>query len=130
MSGPVLRLASLTPEELLVLLGNVRRVFAGGDPSRHLVPDESLHAFMAHCNERIGEAYFRTPRNTVKAFCQMLSVLEQNADADWHALLGGVQLAPDVPEEDGPEAEGDDEASPPGQSGKAAQDDGLTSFRL
>lgn len=130
MSGPVLRLASLTPEELLVLLGNVRRVFAAGDPARHLVPDEALQAFMAHCNERIGEAYFRTPRNTVKAFCQMLSVLEQNADADWRALLGGVQLAPDVPEEDAAEAAADDDAPPAGQDGKAAQDDGLASFRL
>ena len=52
MSGPVLRLASLTPEELLVLLGNVRNVFAGGNPDGHLVPDEALKAFMAHCRLR------------------------------------------------------------------------------
>jgi hypothetical protein len=125
MAGPVLRLASLTPEELLVLLGNVRRVFAGGDPARHLVPDEALHAFMIHCNERIGEAYFRTPRNTVKAFCQMLSVLEQNTSASWQALLGGVELSPDRPEAD--EADILDDVSGEG-SGRG--DEELASFRL
>lgn len=99
-SGPVLRLPALTAEDLLVLLGNVRRVFAGGDPAGYLVPDEALHAFMAHCNARIGEAYFRTPRNTVKAFCQMLSVLEQNPDATWEMLLGEVKIAFDTPDGD------------------------------
>lgn len=119
LSGPVLRLAALSPEELLVLLGNLRHVFAGGDPARHLVPDAALHAFMAHCSARIGEAYFRTPRNTVKAFCQLLNVLEQNPGADWQALLGGVDLAPDLPESDEPEGGGGEQT-----------DDALASFRL
>ena len=43
-----------------------------------LLPDEALTAFMAHCSNRIGDAYFQTPRNTVKAFVNLLSVLEQN----------------------------------------------------
>ena len=77
MSGPVIRLQSLSPEELLILLANIRSVFAMGDTAHHLVPDEALAAFMAHCNQRIGEAYFRTPRNTIKAFVQLLSILEQ-----------------------------------------------------
>ena len=125
LSGPVLRLQSLTPEELLLLLSNVRTVFAGGDSARNLVPDEALGAFMAHCQGRIGEAYFRTPRNTVKAWCQLLSVLEQNPGADWRALVGGVDVAPDVPddtmiEEDAPAAAAGDvpptSTSPPPSS--------------
>lgn len=134
MAGPVLRLGSLTPEELLVLLANVRGVFAGGDTARHLVPDDALHAFMEHCNQRIGEAYFRTPRNTVKAFCQLLSVLEQNPGADWRELLGGVQVTPDMPESDEPmELPTDANVESAGQiavTGKPAGDDELTTFRL
>lgn len=106
MSGPVLRLQSLSPEDLLILLSNIRAVFALEDPEVHLVPDEALTAFMEHCNRRIGEAYFRTPRNTIKAFVQFLSVLEQNPATDWRALIGGV--APMVEEDDGDE-EADDE---------------------
>ncbi|MBB3877790.1 ATP-binding protein [Sphingomonas pseudosanguinis] len=105
MSGPVLRLQSLSPEDLLILLSNIRSVFALGDASAGLVPDEALTAFMEHCDRRIGEAYFRTPRNTIKAFVQFLSVLEQNPGTDWRELLGGVALEP----EDADEAEADDE---------------------
>ena len=93
LSGPVLRLANLTPEVLFVLLANIRRVFAeGGGPD---LPDEALHAFMAHCASRIGEAYFRTPRNSVKAFVSLMSVLEQNPEADWRALIGAAEIAPE-----------------------------------
>lgn len=112
-SGPVIRLANLTPEELYHLLERLRDVFAAGDPARHLVPDEALHAFMTHCEKRIGEAYFRTPRNTVKAFVDLLSILEQNPGADWRERLGMVGIAVDrgaevetlLPEQDEPDDE-------------------------
>lgn len=97
-SGPVLRLQSLSPEDLLILLSNIRQVFALGDPNANLVPDEALTAFMEHCNRRIGEAYFRTPRNTIKAFVQFLSVLEQNPGTDWRMLIGDVK--PELEEEE------------------------------
>lgn len=95
LSGPVLRLQSLSPEDLLVLLSNLRNIFALGEPDKHLVPDEALTQFMVHCNKRIGEAYFRTPRNTIKVFVQFLSVLEQNPTEDWRDLLGVVEIAAD-----------------------------------
>ena len=88
--------AALTPEDLLVLLANIRNVFSQGDPARHLVPDEALPLFMTHCNKRIGEAYFRTPRNTIKAFVQLLAVLEQNPGQGWSELIGGVDVANDA----------------------------------
>ena len=72
-------------------------VFAGGDPSRYLVPDAALHSFMAHCSQKIGDAYFRTPRNTIKSFVQLLSVLEQNPSTEWTSLLGVI----DVDRDDG-----------------------------
>lgn len=128
MSGPVVRLSALTPEELLVLLANLRNVFAGGDPSRNLVPDEALTAFMVHCDQRIGEAYFRTPRNTIKAFCQLLSVLEQNPGTDWRSLLGAVQVSLDVPEPDSVTV--DTEAALPKAGVVVGGDDELTTFKL
>jgi P-loop Domain of unknown function (DUF2791) len=95
-SGPIVRLQNLTPEDLLVLLSNIRAVFAFGDPKKYLVPDEALTAFMDHCNKRVGEAYFRTPRTTVKAFVQLLAVLEQNPGAKWRKVLGGIEVAADT----------------------------------
>lgn len=94
-TGPVISLPNLTPEELFHLLERLRDVFAGGDPSKHLVPDEALIAFMQHCSKTIGDAYFRTPRNTVKAFVDLLAVLDQNPHVKWSDLLDQVQLSED-----------------------------------
>jgi hypothetical protein len=114
-NGPTLHLANLAPEELYVLLGNLRNVFASGDPAKYLVPDEALTAFLAHCSNMIGDAYFRTPRNTIKAFVDLLSVLEQNPTLSWNQLVAQVQVAeernsdlPDVASE-GSTEDADDE---------------------
>lgn len=109
LSGPVLRLTNLTPEDMFVLLTKLRHVHASGDPSRHLLPDDALTAFMAHCSQRVGDAYFRTPRSTITAFINLLSVLEQNPGVGWQTILGEVQVADEHnPDLDPSEEEGDD----------------------
>lgn len=122
LSGPVLRLSSLTREDLFVLLANVRRVFLGDEIEA--VPDEALTAFMAHCSQRIGDAYFRTPRNTVTAFVNMLSVIEQNPGTAWQDLVGNIDIA-----EDGGDDLSDIVDEEAGRRGQEAGDE-LTSFRL
>lgn len=96
-SSPALHLASLTPEELYILLKNLRHVYAGGDESAYLVPDESLQAFLQHCSQTIGDAYFRTPRNTIKAFLDMLAVIDQNPTISWNHLIQSVAIDPETP---------------------------------
>ena len=96
-SGPVIRLASLRQEEFYVLLEKIRDVYALGDPAKYLIPDEAIPAFMQHCAERLGEAYFRTPRTTITAFINLLAVLEQNPAAQWRDLIGAL----DVPRDEG-----------------------------
>ncbi|MEU8252238.1 ATP-binding protein [Nonomuraea sp. NPDC048916] len=120
-SGPVLRLAALTQEDLYVLLAKLRHVQAGGDTSRYLLADDALTAFMYHCANRIGDAYFRTPRTTIKAFCDLLAVLEQNPGVDWRQILPSIEPAPETNPDLAPLDE--DSAERPG-------DDDLASFRL
>jgi hypothetical protein len=110
-SHPVIRLSSLTQEDFLVLLHKIQHVFAYGDTERYPLPEDSLTAFMAHCHERIGEAYFRTPRTTITAFVNLLSVLEQNPGSQWQELLGQLTVVKDevgkadlAPESDVPAA--------------------------
>jgi hypothetical protein len=91
-SAPTLHLANLAPEELLILLRNLRHVYAAGDASKYLVPDEALPAFLSHCSKKIGDAYFRTPRNTIKAFVDLLAVLEQSQGLQWTQLIEQIQL--------------------------------------
>lgn len=94
-SGPVVRLSSLTPEDFFVLLQKIRHVYAAGDDTAHLLPDQAIVRFMEHCSSRIGDAYFRTPRTTITAFINLLAVLEQNPGTDWTALIGGVDIKAD-----------------------------------
>lgn len=119
-SGPIIRLASLTPEDLFVLLSNIRSVM---QEKHDALPDTALEAFMAHCSERIGEAYFRTPRNTVTAFVNLLSVLEQNRDVEWHDLIGRIEVTPDTGEDMS-------ETDHSNADSSAEEDDQLTHFRL
>lgn len=95
-TGPALHLSGLGPEDLLILLRNLRHVYASGDHANYLVPDEALTSFLAHCSGRIGDAYFRTPRNTIKAFVDLLAVLEQNPTMDWRRLIGQIQVSSEI----------------------------------
>ena len=70
--SPILMLQNLSPEEIYVLLCNIRNVFAGGNKDKYILPDEALKAFLEHCSKNIGDAYFRTPRNTIKAFVDQI----------------------------------------------------------
>lgn len=98
-SGPVLRLAGLTPEDLYVLLTKLRHVYAGGDPAAYLVGDDALTGYLQHCARRIGDASFRTPRETVKGFLDLLAMLDQHPELDWRILLDQVDLTPAGPDD-------------------------------
>jgi P-loop Domain of unknown function (DUF2791) len=111
-SGPVLRLGNLSPEDIYVLLTKLRHVYAAGDPARYLVPDDALLAYLRYCAGRIGDAYFRTPRETIKGFLDLLALLDQNPGLDWRSVIDTVDVSADDPPPD------------------SADDDGLSAFRL
>ncbi|MBI4773274.1 MAG: ATP-binding protein [Deltaproteobacteria bacterium] len=119
-SGPVLNLASLTQEEIFLLLSKLRVVYAAGDETKCRLPDEALYAYMEHCNRRLGEAYFRTPRATIKFFLDLLFILDQNPGVSWRELLGRLEIHPDPGPADG--------TNEPEEAPK--EDDELATFRL
>ena len=121
----VLRLSSLTKEELYLLLVNLRHVFAAGKEENYLVPDEALLAFLHHCANKIGESYFKTPRTTIKSFLDLLSVLEQYPDYKWSDIIASVNVQRDIEpsEVESVLMAGREQAS-------AGDDDGFSSFKL
>lgn len=108
-SGPVIRLASLSPEDFYVMLLKLRNVYAFGAPEKYLLPDEAIAPFMAHCARRLGDSYFRTPRTTITAFINLLAVLEQNPGQDWKPLIDFVEVEPDTGGSTDAEVDVDDE---------------------
>lgn len=117
-SATSLHLSNLAPEELYILLKNLRNVFASGDISKYIVPDEALNAFLAHCSNQVGDAYFRTPRNTIKAFVDFLAILEQNPSLQWNELIKKVNICNEI-NTDMPEVKSEDDDL-----------DDLTTFKL
>jgi len=92
-SGPVLRLQNLSPEDLFVLLRNIRHVHAFGDESKYIVPDQALVGVLKKASETLGAEYYKTPRDIVRSFVGLLSVLKQNPGRDWQSFLGDGFLA-------------------------------------
>jgi hypothetical protein len=123
-SGPVIRLQSLTMEDLYVLLHNIRLVYAAGDTSRYLVPDAALKAFIQHCAKRLGSESYQTPREVAKGFVELLSVLEQNPGTDWQSLLNSIDFQPSRDSDNLPTASDDISAA-----SKDEQDE-LATFHL
>ncbi|AGW14197.1 ATP-binding protein [Megalodesulfovibrio gigas] len=119
-TSPVLRLANLQPEDIYVLLHKLRHVQTLGKESEQLLPDEGIQAFLVHCGQTIGDAYFRTPRQTIRAFLNLLAVLEQNPGSDWRQLLGKIFIEQD---HEPTITSGDDE-------GDQAGEDSLAAFKL
>ena len=95
-NSTVLRLASLTKEELYILLSNIRNVYASGNKDNYLLPDEALLAFLNYCSNKIGDSYFRTPRTTIKSFIDLLSVLEQYPEHKWTDLIESIDIQQDI----------------------------------
>jgi hypothetical protein len=91
-SGPVIRLAPLTREELFVLLHKIRDVFFSGDTQTVPFDEEAIQAFMDHASRTLGAAYFQTPRDVVRPFVSLLSILEQNPGSGWRTLLSTTKF--------------------------------------
>lgn len=114
-TAPVVRLSSLSPEEFYLLLTKIRHVHAGGNPEKYLISDEGVKQFMVHCSKRIGDAYFRTPRTTIKSFADLLALLEQNPGSSWENIVGEVAIEVDTDS---------------GLTANSDSDDDFASFRL
>ena len=95
-NSTVMRLSNLTQEELYLLLINLRNVYAYGEKEKYLIPDEAIIAYLSHCMNKIGESYFRTPRNTIKGFLDLLSILDQYKDKKWTDIIEEIDIEEDI----------------------------------
>jgi len=89
---PTINLQSLSPEELFLLLANIRNVYAGGQKDKYLIDETGMQSFMNHCNNTIGAAYYKTPRETIRSFVQLLSMLDQYPEKSWPDFVEQIQL--------------------------------------
>lgn len=125
LSGPVIRLQALSPEDLFVLLRNIAMVHASGEESERIVPDDGIAALLHKANETLGADFFRTPRDVVRSFVGLLNLLDQNPGKTWQDILGidGFLTKPTAPQS----VEEELAINP---NGVPADDDDLADFKL
>ena len=93
MMGPIIDLAPLSQEDLLVLLGNITNVEALGKREDWLVDDAQMQAFLKKYFDALGADYFRTPREIIRSFVMLLlRMRESNGELTFEQALGGVEV--------------------------------------
>jgi len=124
LSGPVIRLQPMSPEDLFVLLRNISVVDAEGDVSARKVPDEGIQAILHKAYRTLGADFFLTPRDIVRSFVGLLNILSQNPGKTWQDVLGTADA---IVKQEQPESTEEVLA----RGGNAAEDeDDLASFKL
>jgi hypothetical protein len=84
---PVIRLLPLDHEEVFVLLQKIKLVFNFHHSVESAVGDDDIHLFMEALYNRPGANEFLTPREVIKDFLSILSLLRQNPGLDKDQLI-------------------------------------------
>jgi|CXWL01.1.fsa_nt_gi hypothetical protein len=106
-TGPVLKLSSLTAEEIFVLLQKIRDIHRDQATTAVQMTDQDVHAYMEETLRRMGAREFTTPRELVREFVNLLNLLVQYPEKTWQEIVMGLP----APKESSPEentASGDD----------------------
>lgn len=97
MLAPIIRLQTLTYEELLVLIEKLMQIHAGYFGWTPTLTENDLVDFLKIEFGRVGADTHLTPREVIRDFIELLDILCQNPDANVAELLqsvGGDALAP------------------------------------
>ncbi len=93
-SGPIIRLETLTIEEIYLLLEKLMDVYCTHHKLAPILTQSQLVAFMQMVSNRIGAEKLLTPREVTRDFLSLLSLLHQNPGETFESLTqtGQVQL--------------------------------------
>ena len=96
---PVIRLMPLNNNEIFVLLKNLKDIFDFNYNVTSDVSDEDIQQFMEELFNKPGAAEFLTPREVIRDFLNILSIIRQNPGIDKQKLFGDLQVKDERPNE-------------------------------
>jgi len=111
MSGPIIRLQTLTTEEIYVLLTRLADVHAAQYGYACTLSRLDYEDFIREVQKRVGAGELLTPREVIRDFCSILNVLHQNPGVTLAQLVHSADFQPTKPgpnpdtDESGPFAE-------------------------
>lgn len=95
-SGPIIRLQTLSHEEIFVLLTRLMDVYAAHQKVNNNLTPQDLQAFMQEAAKRLGAEDLLTPREIVRDFISILNILRQNPQVNFGQLIHGADFKPTV----------------------------------
>jgi hypothetical protein len=89
-SGPVIKLSSLTAEEIFVLLQKIRDIHRDQAMVKIEMTDKDIYTYMEETLRRMGAREFTTPRELVREFVNLLNLLVQYPQKNWREIVMGL----------------------------------------
>ena len=96
---PVIRLLPLNDNEIFVLLKKLKAVFDFHYSVELDVSESDIHQFMEELYNKPGAAEFLTPREVIRDFLNILSIIRQNPGVDKKRLFGDIEIHDERPDE-------------------------------
>lgn len=96
---PVIKLAPLNHNEIFVLLKKLKEIFEGNYEVKIDITEEDTQLFMEEMFNKPGADEFLTPREVIRDFLNILSVLRQNPNVDKATLISDIVISDERPNE-------------------------------
>lgn len=97
LTGPLIRLETLSETEIFVLLQRLRELHSIHYQYTPTVTDADIQQFMTEVYSRIGADQLLTPREVTRDFVTLLNLLQQNPGQSFAAILHGPDFKPSQP---------------------------------
>ena len=99
-SSPILRLHTLSYEELFVLLTRLQEVHGAHYEQAPRLGEPELTQFLQAAVNRLGAEEMLTPREIIRDFITLLNLLEQHPELEFEQILGGIEFHKEENEDD------------------------------
>jgi hypothetical protein len=99
LAQPVIKLVPLNHNEIFVLLRKLKEIFDLNFETNINIIDDDIQMFMEEMFNKPGADEFLTPREVIRDFINILSILRQNPGADKRSLISAIEISDERPEE-------------------------------
>ena len=96
---PVIHLIPLDHNEIFVLLKKLKAIFDHNYKTKINISDIDIQKFMEEIFNKPGASEFLTPREVIRDFLSILSIIRQNPNVDKNKLFGELEISDERPNE-------------------------------
>lgn len=97
LAQPVIKLVPLNHNEIFVLLTKLKAIFDLNYNVNINITEEDIQLFMEEMFNKPGADEFLTPREVIRDFLNILSILRQNPDVDKRSLISEIEIKDERP---------------------------------